>query len=217
MTNQKILTKYRKILYGILFSIIFLNFSGISAAQDYPKEIRGYKVHKTKVSVKNEGEKNAANDDSEAFATLGEPRVSGVSLTGFTLEIPVKMSAIEQSGKVDFLTFNDFIVNDLSVSIEEYTESFAFEKNKPVDLPKPIKVFIGTGQALLGGWKEMRDSKEEWDVKGTVFVFGKFKKYGFSFKRVVPVPVNVKIKNPLKKYRGLVKYFDNTNIFASIN
>ncbi|MET0752824.1 MAG: hypothetical protein ABWZ66_05605 [Pyrinomonadaceae bacterium] len=170
-------------------------------AQDYPKEIRGYKVHKTKITVKNEGEKTDKKDGSEAYITVTEPTVEDVSLTGVTMEASAEISAVEQSGKVDFLTFKDFRVNGLKVDIEEYQNSFSFEKNKPIKLPRPIKVFVGTGQSLLGAIGEMRDPKEEWTVTGTVFVFGKFKKMGFNFKRVIPVEINIKIKNPLKNNR----------------
>lgn len=194
----------------VCLSLLILFFAA-AKAQDYPKEIRGYKVYKAKISVRNEGEKSdsktESKDDSEAFITLGEPKVSSVFLSGITMEMSAQISAIDQSGKVDFLTFNDFKVNGLSVDIEEYTESFSFEKNKSFGLPKPIKVVVGTGQALLGGIGEMRDSKEEWDVSGTVFVFGKFKKLGFSFKRVIPIQINVKIKNPVKKMRSQSSLF----------
>ena len=46
--------------------------------------------------------------------------------------------------------------------------------------------------------RELIESKKEWQVTGTVFIFGKFKKFGFGFKRVVPVKINLKIDNPLK-------------------
>lgn len=176
-------------------------FTFLAAAQDYPKEIRGYKVHKTKITVKNEGEKTGKKDDSEAYITVTEPTVEDVSLAGVTMEASAEISAVEQSGKVDFLTFKDFRVNGLKVDIEEYKNSFSFEKNKPIKLPRPIKVFVGTGQSLLGAIGEMRDPKDEWTVTGTVFVFGKFKKMGFSFKRVIPVEINIRIKNPLKNNR----------------
>lgn len=198
--------KFSKISLKKLQSAVFLLslsilFCALTKAQDYPKEIRGYKVYKSKVMVKNESDKTESKDDSEALVTLGEPQVAGFTLTGATIEMAVRMSAIDQSGKVDFLTFKDFKVNGMDVDIAEYTESFSFEKNKPVDLPEPIKVFVGIGQAVTGGIGEMRGSKEEWDVTGTVFVFGKFKKMGFSFKRVIPIPVNIKIKNPIKDKR----------------
>jgi len=169
------------------------------AAQDYPEKIRGYKVQKTKISVKNVGEKPNEKDDSEAFVTLGEPKVTNISFTGVTLEISVEVSAVEHKGKVDFLTFKDFRVNGMSVDIAEYQNPFEFEKNQKITLPKPVTIFVGTGQSVLGVLGQVAAPKEEWDVTGTVFVFGKFKKSGFNFKRVIPVPVNIKIKNPVKK------------------
>ncbi|HMS42322.1 MAG TPA: hypothetical protein PKE69_18965 [Pyrinomonadaceae bacterium] len=182
------------------FALVFFVISS-AEAQDYPKEIRGYKVEKAKIKVKNDDGNNDSKDDkdeSEAFVTLGEPTLANVGLSGITFDITARLSPLEQKGKVDFLSFRDFKVNGSSVTIEDYIESFSFEKNKPIDLPAPIKVFVGMGQTLMGGLDEVRDSKEEWEVTGTVFVFGKFKKFGFSFKRVVPVPINIKIKNPIK-------------------
>lgn len=182
------------------FLIVFFVISS-AEAQDYPNEIRGYKVEKAKIKIKNDDGKSDSNsdrDDSEAYVTIGEPTLANVGLTGITFEITARLSPLEQKGKVEFLSFQDFKVNGKSVTIEDYTDSFSFKKNKPIELPSPIKVFVGMGQTLLGGLGEIRDSKEEWEVTGTVFVFGKFKKFGFNFKRVVPVPVNVKIKNPIK-------------------
>jgi hypothetical protein len=182
-----------------LFSVSLCLCGLISVkAQDYPKEIRGYKVQKTKISVKNKNDNESKKDDAEAYIELGEPTVEDVSVTGLTLEIPAEILSTNQSGKVDFLTFKDFRVNGLNVSIEEYKQSFEFEKNKAKALPEPLKIFVGIGQTLRGAIGEMRNSKEEWTVTGTIFVFGKFKKFGFNFKRVVPVEVNIKIKNPLK-------------------
>ena len=173
-------------------------FTSFVIAQDLPGEIRGYKVYKAKISVKNQTEKTDVKDKSEAYVKVGEPEVVDVSLTGITLELSAEIGALEQSGKIDFLTFKDFRVNGLAVDVEEYRESFEFKKNQTIILPKPVKIFIGTGQTLLGAFKELKDSKEEWTVTGTVFVFGRFKKSFLKFKRVVPVEVNIKIKNPLK-------------------
>lgn len=167
-------------------------------AQDYPEKIRGYKVHKTKISVKNVGEKTSDKDDSEAFVTIGEPKVTDVSITGVTLEITVEMFAVEHKGKIEFLTFKDFRVNGMSVDIAEYQNPFEFEKNKKIALPKPVTIFVRTDQSVLGVLGQVVSPKEKWDVTGTVFVFGKFKKSGFNFKRVIPVQVNIKIKNPIK-------------------
>jgi hypothetical protein len=45
---------------------------------------------------------------------------------------------------------------------------------------------------------ELINSPNELVVTGTAFVFGKFKKFGFTFKRVVPVKIDLKFKNPLR-------------------
>ena len=139
-------------------------------AQDLPGKIRGYKVYNAEIS-----------------------------LTKITLELSAEISGLQQSGRVDFLSFRDFRVNDLPVEVEEYKESFAFEKNQKITLPKPAVIHLGTAQTLRGALREIKESKTEWSVTGRVFVFGKFKKFGFSFKRVVPVEINIKIKNPLRQ------------------
>ena len=188
-------------------------FSFSNNAQDLPSEIRGYKVYKAKISVKNEGDKNSksakteAKDKSEAIVKVGEPEVVDVSITGITLELSAEIDALEQSGTVDFLSFKDFRVNGLKVEVEEYRESFEFKKNQTAILPKPVKIFVGAGQTLRGAVQEMKNSKDEWTVTGTVFVFGRFKKSFLKFKRVVPVEINIKIKNPLRISEQTIKSF----------
>jgi hypothetical protein len=167
-------------------------------AQDLPDEIRGYKVHRAKISVQTQSERNKPPEDFAVAVDFGEPKLVKVSPLGTTFEVPVEMTVFNQSGKIDFLTFRDFRVNNLKVEIEEYDEAFEIEKNKPARLRKPIKIFVAATQTIKGGLREIFQSEKEWQVTGRVFVFGKFKKLGFKFKRVVPVDVNLKITNPLE-------------------
>jgi hypothetical protein len=185
----------RRFLLAAVF--LLLTFPGF--AQELPDEIRGYKVHKAKISVTNRLEKAADKDKSEALVKVTDPELTETSLTGLTFELSAEIDALEHSGKVDFLTFRDFRVNGLEVEIEEYRQSFEFKKKELVRLPVPVKIFLNARQALKGALGELNDSKTEWTVTGRVFVFGRFRKLGFDFKRVVPVEVNVKIKNPLKE------------------
>ena len=186
---------FQSAIIRVLFPLLF---SAILNAQDFPKEIRGYKVSNAKVTVKLKSEKTRTKDKSEVFVNVGDPEMSNVSLTGVTFEIPAEIDPLQQSGTVDFLTFKDFRVNDMPVDIEEFQNSFSFKKNQIIVLPKPIRVFVNSGQSLLGAISNLGNSKEEWTVTGRIFVFGKFKKFGMNFKRVVPVDVNIKIKNPVK-------------------
>jgi hypothetical protein len=189
--------------FSVFLCLCGLIFAATLKAQKLPGEIRGYKVHKAKISVTSKTAKpdvklKDQKDRSEASARLTEPELIDTSLTGLTFEISAEIDPLEYQGKIDFLTFKDFRVNGLNVEIAEYTNAFEFKKNRVLTLPQPIKIFLGSGQALKGALGEIRNSKEEWTVTGTVFVFGRFKKWGFDIKRVVPIEVNVKIKNPLK-------------------
>jgi hypothetical protein len=196
------------ILYSLLgFPSFFLKISvslclcGLfvfsSIAQDLPDKIRGYKVYDAKISVKTESDKTENIDKSEAFVKIGEPEIAEISLKGIIFEVSAEISGLEKSGTVDFLTFHNFSINDLPVKVEEYKESFSFNKNQTIILPKPARIFLDTAQTLRGALKELKESKKEWRITGRAFVFGKFKKLGFNFKRVVPIEINIKIKNPL--------------------
>ncbi|HEY8563742.1 MAG TPA: hypothetical protein VIL74_25410 [Pyrinomonadaceae bacterium] len=183
--------------------VLMLLFAFAVGAQDLPDEIRGYKVHKAKISVTNKAAPSKERDDSEAYARLTEPELVETSLTGLTFEISAEIEPLDHRGKIDFLMFRNFKVNGLEVEIEEYAAAFELDKGRAIALPKPVKIFLGAGQALKGALGELRDSREEWTVTGTVFVFGRFKKWGFTAKRVVPVEVDVKIKNPLRRENAL--------------
>ena len=184
----------------LIFAIISIFvFSSTLLPQNYPDKIRGYKVYQTKISIKTPNENSTPNSDSEAIVKIGEPQLTDISLTGLTLEVAAEIEGADQNGKIDFVTFSGFKINGLDVEIEEYKEPFELKKSEKIILPKPVKMFIGANQALRGAFKEFKDSKKEWTVTGKMFVFGKFKKFGFSFKRVVPVDVNLKIENPVKK------------------
>jgi hypothetical protein len=184
-------------LSALVCSLFLLSFS-FGNAQELPKKIRGYKVQSAKISIKANTETTGVKDKSAVSVKIGEPELIDISLTGIAFEISAEVESSKESGTVDFLTFHDFRVNDLKVDVEEYEESFEFEKNQTVALPKPIKIFIGAGQTLRGALKETKESSDEWTVTGRIFVFGQFKKSFLKFKRVVPVEINLKIKNPLK-------------------
>ncbi len=188
---------WKKRLYLSAF-ICGLFLTNLTFAQDLPKEIRGYRVYQTKIFVKNQTEETDAKDKSEAFVKVGEPELIDVSLAGITFELSAEIDSLEQSGTINFLTFHDFRINGLKVEVEEYKESFEFRKNQNVILPKPIKIRLSSAQTLRGALSELKESKDEWTVTGRVFIFGQFKKSFLKFKRVVPVEINLKIKNPLR-------------------
>ena len=181
-----------------------------STARTFPKKIRGYKLERAKVEIrKPEGAKGqdqsadstaaaAATTEADALIQFGEPRIAKMTPLGITMEVPVTVSAVKQGGRVDFLTFEDMVVNGTPVTIEDYMRPFDLPNKQAVLLPEPVQVFISTTRALLGALGEWNASKDVWPVTGRVYVFGRFKKFLFSFKRVVPVELSLTLPNPLK-------------------
>jgi hypothetical protein len=179
-------------------SVIVLLLAFATVAQELPDKIRGYKVYQAKVQVTTSTNTttNAASD-GDAVVKIGEPRVIAVGLTGVTFEADADLGAIPQSGRIDFLMFRDFRVNGVSLHFDEYTYSFDVKKGVAIKLPEPVRGFVSSLNIAKAVYRQMVESKPEWNLTGTVFVFGKFKKYGFKFKRVVPVKIELKVKNPL--------------------
>ena len=170
-------------------------------AQTRPDHIRGYKVYDAKIVVANTGEKQPDDDTNDAYVKLGDPQIVNVGLAGVTLDIDAVGSAMRRTGHVDFMTFEDFRVNGMAVDIEEYQHQFDFKDGQPLVLPTPTRLFIKGGDLAKAAVGDFFDPKPKWPVTGTVYVFGSFKKFGFSFKRVVPVKIDVMIANPLIAFK----------------
>jgi len=109
------------------------------------------------------------------------------------------VAPVTQNGKVDFLVFEDMEINGHSVNIDDYNHEFSLPGNAPLTLKSPLSIYIYLPGAMLAAIGEWTDSRETWPVTGRVYVFGKFKKSLFSFKRCVPVQLNLTIRNPLRE------------------
>lgn len=171
--------------------------------RSYPKEIRGYKLERAKVEIRKQKEVKGGDApekvsrDADALIQFGDASIVRMTPLGITLEVPITIAAVKQKGHVDFLTFEDMVVNDIPVTVEEYSHSFDLPANQPTLLPMPVRLFISTPRALLGALGEWKEAKEMWPVTGRVYVFGQFKKFVFKFKRVVPVELSLSLPNPL--------------------
>ena len=215
----------RAIARGIGLLLTFV-LAGACPAQNrsnraYPKEIRGYKVERTVVEIKKPETKNekSGNDkngrgtdspnqtenptdpetDVDALIQLGKPELARITPLGVTFEVPIVVSPVKQSGHVDFLVFEDMVINGTSVNVDEYRRAFDLPNKQPLTLREPLRIYLYLPSAMLAALGDWSESKETWPVTGRVYVFGKFKKGMFSFKRVVPVELSLKMRNPLRK------------------
>jgi hypothetical protein len=181
-----------------------------SQSRAYPDKIRGYKVERTVVQVKRPGPSGANNngkdpqtagDDAtvDQLLSFGKPTLARLTPLGITFEVPMVVAPVTQSGKIEFLVFEDMEINGRSVNIADYEHSFSLPNSKPLTLKDPLRIHIYLPSALLAAIGEWTDSQDTWPVTGRVYVFGKFKKSLFSFKRCVPVELDVTMRNPLKE------------------
>jgi hypothetical protein len=186
-----------KIFFAVLASIIF---STSSFAQDannvpLPKKIRGYKVHNEIIKINLPDNGNAVA--KRAIVELDDPVLKDVSFSGVIFSIDAEITSLEQSGSIDRVSFYDLKVNGIPVSVKDIEEKFTFKEDEPFRLPKPAEIELSASSIVQAGWKEIREKKEKWLITGRIFVFGKFRRYGFNFKRAVPVDVSIEIDNPL--------------------
>lgn len=202
----------KNLLFGCGFGLLLVMPVLVSGqSRSYPDNIRGYKVERTVVEIKKPENKNQANDgettssdaDVDQLITFGQPSIARMTPLGVTFEVPIVVAPVKQNGKVDFLVFEDMDVNGHSVQIADYNHSFDLPNKQSLTLHDPLRIYIYTPSAMLAALGEWTDSKDTWPVTGRVYVFGKFKKkvlgISASFKRVVPVELNLTMKNPLRK------------------
>jgi hypothetical protein len=183
-----------------------------NSSRSYPKEIRGYKIERTAIEIRKPDSKNrnsnsngqaeeqeGSESEVDALIQFGKPQLARVTPLGITFKVPIVVAPVTQKGRVDFLLFEDMSVNDTSVQIDEYHRAFDLPNKKPSTLRDPLSFYVYLPSAVLAAIGDSRDSKEVWPVTGRVYVFGKFKKGLFSFKRCVPVELNLAMRNPLKE------------------
>lgn len=191
---QLLLHRNRKII-PILFVVLCLGTTTFS--QTYPKKIRGYKVHEIDVKLSSADTKLSPKSDDSSVIRLSQPTIVDVGLTGVTFEVSAEVDAVGQSGRVDMLSFQDLKINGIAVTVAEVSERFTFRSRETIKL-KPVRVFINTFNLARAARSELLDTKKRWRATGTVFVFGKFKKFGIGFKRVVPIKLDLTFPNPLR-------------------
>lgn len=209
---------------AVLLLLFCMAVASLAQTGTYPKEIRGYKVERAVVEIKKPEPKNDASSrsqnqsptrnqtvtdgqtanasrddaDPDALIKLGKPQLARVTPLGITFEVPIVVAPVKQSGHIDFLLFEDMVVNGRSVEIDEYHRAFDLPNKQPLTLREPLSFYIYLPGAVLAAVDEWSNSKETWPVTGRVYVFGKFKKGWFSFKRCIPVELNVSMRNPLR-------------------
>jgi hypothetical protein len=181
----------------VFASVLVLCSSVVAFSQraTYPAELRGYKVDRVAIETQNSTKTAVRSDDLIRF---GRVRLARVTPAGVNLELPIVVAPVKQKGQVDFLVFEDIVVNGTPVRIEEYHRQFELPNRKELILKEPLKFFVTLPNAMLAALGEWANSQEKWRVTGRIYVFGRYKKFLFNFKRTIPIELDLMITNPLK-------------------
>jgi hypothetical protein len=187
-----------KMLRALVFALVLVVCSPVGAFSQratYPAELRGYKVEHVTVETKGSSETAVGSGELIRF---GEVRVARLTPAGVNLEMPIIVAPVRQKGQVDFLVFEDIVVNGMPVRIDEYHRQFELPNRTELALKEPLKFFVSLPNAMLAALGDWANSQEKWRVTGRIYVFGRYKKFLFSFKRTVPIELDLMISNPLK-------------------
>ena len=178
-----------------------------------PKKVRGYKVHSAEVEMKKpesskkkldkkaekeKFERDEYDETEPLLVRLGDPELVGVTPLGVTFDVPVILAPVKHEGDVDLLVFEDMMVNETPVTIDDYVHPFKLPNKEPLTLTPSVRIFVSTPQAVLRTIDDVFNSKEVWPVTGRIYVCGHFKKFLFTFERAVPVELQTSVKNPLR-------------------
>jgi len=178
----------------------FMALTAPAQQTSYPKEIRGYKVERAAVEMKKIGKDDKPfQSDPDTLIRFGEARLVNATPFVINMEIPMVVAPVAQKGHVDFLVFEDMVVNGTPVEIEEYKHEFDLPNKHELELKHPLRFTINVPNAMLAAIGEWTNSKERWPVTGRVYVFGRYQKFLVTFKRTIPVELDLTMRNPLHK------------------
>src|ERR1051325_11018528 len=91
------------------------------------------------VATPTPGASPAADPGVDQLITFGAPSLARVTPLGITLNVPVVVAPIKQSGHVDFLVFEDMKVNGNAIEIDEYRRGFDLPTRKKLTLREPLR------------------------------------------------------------------------------
>jgi|CXWL01.1.fsa_nt_gi hypothetical protein len=178
--------------------LLVITLLPVAYAQELPDKIRGYKVHKANITINTSKEEPAPDGTSDVIVKIAKPTIVSMGLLSVAVDVGGEFTPSTQTGNVDFMTFRDIRVNGIAVEADEYRTQFSFKKNSRTELPKPVRATLRLTGIAKTAFAELTKSQSDWIVTGTVFVFGRFNKLGFNFKRVVPIKIALKVQNPLR-------------------
>lgn len=185
----------RRALFICTFALLAAAMFHAQDLPDLPSKIDGYKVENAKVVVTKSSPSSISGAD--VVIRLDDPRIANFGLLTASVEIRGEMFSNTASGEIERMSFHDVEVNGVPVDLDDVRDGFKFRRGENRAFAHISTVSLGPLAAGQGLLRELTGGKGDWTLTGIVFVFGKFTRWGLTFKRVIPVRLELTVKDPL--------------------
>ena len=133
----------------------------------------------------------------DLLVTIDPLRAVMIGITGAKAQVTGEIESLRHEGQIDLLIFRDLTVNGSPVQVADHKENFRLEKGRPYRLRRPLEVTTGPLTTIKAAVSDSLRKAPRLQINGTVLVFGRFKRFGFTHKRVIPVKIALSIENTL--------------------
>jgi hypothetical protein len=134
---------------------------------------------------------------------LGVPRPASVSIRELVVEIPVTVKPVGIGGRVHHVRFSEMSLNGIPFAVDPYDASFDLPDESAIALEEPLRLRLEFASVAPGLLAEALAPSEKLELRGKVGVDATLKKWLFSTRRDVELPLEVTSPNPLAEYRPL--------------
>lgn len=134
---------------------------------------------------------------------LGTPSVSEVSWTEVVVSIPVRIRPVGVSGEIHGIGFSDMRINGIPFDVDPYTADFELPDDDVKTLDEPLRLRVRFSRVAPGVFDEAIMPSEQLQLTGQATVHGTFRKWIFSVKRSIDIPIDETRENPIAAYHPL--------------
>jgi hypothetical protein len=141
---------------------------------------------------------------------FGLPEPVAVTREELVVDVPVRVRPVGVSGRVERVEFRDLALNGIPFEVDPYEASFDLSESDPVTLPAPVRLRVKFLAVAPGLVREGLMPSDTLRLTGTATVSGVYRKWIFSLRRAVEVPIEVAGPNPIADYHPARLFFEDS-------
>lgn len=135
---------------------------------------------------------------------FGIPKPVSLSAEELVVEVPFRVKSVGVSGRIERIDFRDLRLNGIPFHVDPYAAAFDLpDEDEPIVFPEPLVLRLRFAEVAPGIAREALVPSETLRLTGAVTVTGEYRKWIFSLRRAVEVPIDVTGPNPIAEYHPL--------------